>query len=586
MDNQTNPGSKDIEIINPTIQILEGHKKSALAWQERRHTDWEDNYLLYRDKVVVNRLTQRQSVNVPLMKTSIKTALKDVDDPPMLYFESLDNDKDKEILYNEYFKYTADCNNLPIKDIVDKKQVFLYGRSFKKLNIVNGKFVFEILDPHDVLVDRYVDPTNLDTARYVCHQHIFKPLSSLEENESYDKEAVTRLKMYMASKAGLIKADENLATLRDRNNRMKEMGVADIDNPVLGETYIELNEHYLQKWNDKTKEDEYWLIVTAEGMEVLLDETLESVIGKTKDNYWRYHLPLVTWGDDVERTDFWSDGMADTIRTPNKILNSWISQLVENRTLRNFGMNFYNATIEGFTPQTYEPEPGGWYGLPGKPSDVYQRIDIPDLSEAIDEMNFVMQLAEKASAATSIQQGVTPERKITLGEVEILMANASERIKAMSIFYTTSWKEFGEKYDKMLEATSELLDGVTLYKKGLYDDNLYPRDVAPQDWKTKLGYSVKVMSKSEKEDNEMTAIQKINAVGNFFPGNSPLIDILHKKLLEFAALTPDEIQTVLDFEKTKPTMTQGLIGDNNAPPIQTTTNGAQIAAPTPAVNNL
>lgn len=586
MDYQTNPDSKSVEIINPTISILNGHKSDAFDWQERRHADWLDNYLLYRDKIVINRLTQRQSVNVPLMKTSIKTALKDVDDPPMLFFESLDNDKDKEIIYNEYFKHCADYNNLPIKDIVDKKQVFLYGRSFKKLNIVNGKFVFEILDPHDVLVDRYVDPTDLDTARYVCHQHIFKPLSSLSENESYDKEAVNRLKSYMATKAGLIKADSNLATVRDRNERMQKMGVPDVDNPVLGEAYIELNEHYLQKWNEKTKEDEFWLIVTAEGQEVLLEEALEDVIGKTKDNFWRYHLPIVTWGDDVERTDFWSDGMADTIRTPNKILNSWISQLVENRTLRNFGMNFYNATIEGFTPQTYEPEPGGWYGLPGKPSDVYQKVDIPDLSESIDEMNFVLQLAEKASAATSIQQGASQERKITLGEVEILMANASERIKAMSVFYTSSWKEFGLKYAKMLEAAPDLLDGVTLYKKGLFNDELYPRDVSPKDWQSKAGYSVKVLSKSEKEDSEMEGIQKINAIGNFFPGNTPLIEILHKKLLEFGGLTPDEMQAVLDFEKQKSTMTQGLIGDNNAPPIQPTTNGAQIAAPTPAVNIL
>jgi hypothetical protein len=546
MDNKT-----ELEITNPLLLILSQHKKSAFEWQERRHTDWLDNYSLYRDKVVINRLTQRQSVNVPLMKTSIKTALKDVDDPPMLFFESLDNDKDTEIVYNEYFNYCADYNKLNIKDIVDKKQVFLYGRSFKKLNIVNGKFYFEIIDPHDVLIDRYVDPSDIDTARYIVHQHIFTPLSSLSENEEYDKEAVNRLKEFMATEAGLIKADNNLQTVRKRNERMKAMGVPDVDSPLLGETYIELNEHYLKRWNDEEKEDQFWLIVTAQDREILLEKPLEDVIGETSDHFWRYHTLLNSWADDVERTDVWSDGVADTIRTPNKIANSMISQTVENRTLRNFGMNFYNATIEGFTPQTYEPEPGGWYGLPGKPSDVYERVDIPDLSDSLDELTFIIQLAEKASASTAIQQGATPERRITLGEVEILMANASERVKAMSVFYTQSWKEFGQKYVKLLEASSDKLDDVTLYKKGLFNDALYAKDAKPANWKKKAGYRVKILSLSEKQEEEMASLQKLNAVIQSIPGNAPLMDIYNKKLLEFGGLTPDEMKEVLDFEKQK-----------------------------------
>lgn len=34
-------------------------------YRERRHPQWTDNYQLYRDTVITNRLTQRQSVNVP-----------------------------------------------------------------------------------------------------------------------------------------------------------------------------------------------------------------------------------------------------------------------------------------------------------------------------------------------------------------------------------------------------------------------------------------------------------------------------------------------------------------------------------------
>src|SRR3972149_2810252 len=71
------------------------NKDSDFNFRERRHEDWTDNYTLYRDKVLINQLTQRQSVNVPLMKYSIQTNLKDVDDPPMLYFSNRDNDTQK-----------------------------------------------------------------------------------------------------------------------------------------------------------------------------------------------------------------------------------------------------------------------------------------------------------------------------------------------------------------------------------------------------------------------------------------------------------------------------------------------------------
>ena len=83
---------RDAQFINPNEELLEKlrvNKESAFKHRRRRHFDWTDNYTLYRDKVMLNRLTQRQSVNVPLIKSTIKTLLKDVDDPPVLYFSNI-----------------------------------------------------------------------------------------------------------------------------------------------------------------------------------------------------------------------------------------------------------------------------------------------------------------------------------------------------------------------------------------------------------------------------------------------------------------------------------------------------------------
>ena len=124
----------DTMLTNPELDLLKLNKESGFNYRERRQADWDENYQLYRDKVIINRLTQRQSVNLPMMKTAIQTLLKDVDDMPVLYFENLDNDKEAQVFKNEYWKYTSEINKMEIQDIVDKKQQFLYGRS-----LTNGR---------------------------------------------------------------------------------------------------------------------------------------------------------------------------------------------------------------------------------------------------------------------------------------------------------------------------------------------------------------------------------------------------------------------------------------------------------------
>lgn len=375
--------AEELKVENPDLQKLITNKESGYNYRERRHADWDENYTLYRDKVVINRLIQRQTVNVPLMKQTIRTLLKDVDDMPVLYFENKDNDKQAEVFKNEYWKYTVEHNRMELQDIVDKKQVFIYGRSFDQWQVVDGKIKMTVQDPMDILVSRYLDPTDINSSRFLIHNHIFVPLAKLENNPKYDQEAVRKLKIFYGTEAGMIKLATNQKMLTEKNQRMRDMGLVDVDNPVLGETYVELSLHFVFEKGKEDEEEQIYLYVEADDREILMKKPLEEVIGVTADHWWRNHYPYVTWADDLERQDFWSDGIADIVRPANKVLNAWYSQLVENRTLRNFGMHYYDSTVEGFNPGTYNPIPWGWYGVPGKPSDVIQKVDVPDLSESL-----------------------------------------------------------------------------------------------------------------------------------------------------------------------------------------------------------
>lgn len=542
----------EISAFNQKCRMM---KEGMFLFRRRRHGDWTDNYTLYRDKVQLNRLTQRQSVNIPLIKSTIKTLLKDVDDPPILYFRDLNNSDDADIFLNEYWKAQAIWNKLVLKDIVDKRQVMLFGRSFKSLNIMNGRFTWTVDDPQDWLVDRYIDPADIDSARGLCKQHIYMPLSSLRTDPRLDNVEVEKLQKYMASNAGLIKAEENQLDFVEKQKRMAAMGVVDVMNPNLGETYVELNNWFIKEFNPETKEDEIMFAVTAEDMVTLYKAPLEHCIGQTQDHFWRSHYPVTTWADETERTDFWSDGVADTLRTLNKILNAWFSQMVENRTLRNFGMNYFNSSLseEGFTPQTFTPEPWGWYPIPvgtgGKIGEQIMRVDVPDLTDDLEEMNFIMQIAQQASAATTFQQGVESQRQITLGEVQLLLNSAKERVKSMALYYTDSWYDFGLKFSKMLEAAPERFNNETIVKKGKLTSKMYSKVFSPQKYISQAGYHIEVKMKSDEIAENADALQKLNFTKSIMPGNRTLDTIIKKKSLDFADLSSTEISEVMKEEE-------------------------------------
>lgn len=566
----------DGKIILPVdfnLEFLKINKESGYNYRERRQEDWRENYTLYRDKVTVNRLEQRQSVNLPLMKQTLKTLLKDVDDMPVIYFENLDNDKQAEIFLNEYWKWTIEMNRMELKDIVDKKQDMFFGRSFDQMQIADGMVKFTIQEPEDILVDRYLDPADLDSARFLIHTHIFVPLSDLEKNKEYDQKAVHDLKMWHISDKGLMKAHDNQDMLQRKQQKMSDLGLSDVYDPVLSETYVELSLHFVYK-KEAGSEEQLWLFVEADDKVILLKKPLEQIIGTTKDHYWRNHFPYNTWADDLDRQDFWSDGIADMVRTPNKVINSWFSQLVENRTLRNFGMHYFDSTIEGFQPQTFSPVAWGWYGVPGKPQDVLQKVDIPDLSESLDEMEFIIQMTEKSTGATATQQGAQTERQITLGEVQLALGEAKERIKGMSKYYTQVWKDRAYKFLKLIEAAPDKLDAVTINKKGKNTDAQFTREITPKDWRTKAGYTIKIWSQDEKKTQDSQAIEKLNAVVTNIPGNPKLLEVYQRKLLEFADLKPEEVNAIMEFENQRREMMTSQIA--NDPMLQA---GLPIASP-------
>jgi hypothetical protein len=499
----------------------------------------------------VNRLTQRQSVNVPYMKKTLKTYLTQTNWPVDNEYEDKGNDEQKELFLNAYWEKCVERLRLDILEEVDRKQEWLYGRSFMKLNILDGWFHVEVIDPQDVLLDRYVNPWDIQSGRRITHVGIYRTLSDIKRNPLYNKEAVQELETFFATKAGLIQAGQNSLIVADRAQRMNEMGVPDVQNPVLGETYVEINEMQIKLWDDAKKEDVVTVVVTGQSNQVLMQKPLREILGINLFTW-------ASWAGDVERTDVWSDGGADSVRGLNLVANARWSQKVENGTLANYGMYFYDSTAkEGWTPTGYDPAPFGFYPLPGDPNKVLTPIKIAEMGDVFSELNFIDDEIQGVSGATAIETGEADPNdggaQQTAQEIQLLAQKAKDRAKNVSKYHKRYWQDIGNLFVALVMANGGDMTAPKLHKKGP-SGKYYPKTLNLKETFSKDGYQVKVGSKADKEADALQMIQKLQVATAQFPNNQPLLKISKQKTLDWLDLSPDERTEVMSFDDQMPAL--------------------------------
>lgn len=533
-----------MEIISDKLTKLVNEKKAGREYQLRKHDDWNENYELYRNKVKTNRLTQRQAVNIPLMRETVKTTISKIDDAPVVQWQEKSGDQMKELIYQEIWEDFAKREKIDWKDVLDKKNVLLYGLGTKKLNLEAGVGVnLSILDTFDIVFDPLMDPLDIETARFLVHQNIFRPLREILASDRYDTKGKEALKIYMATEKGVIQSGKNKAEYEKKMERIRSMGLdhGRFQYFAGGDVIVSITEHFTNFWDKKEKIFVRHVVTYADDMIELLDETLEEQMGVT---VW----PFVTWSEDPETNDIYPDGIADLVRVPNKLVNIWMSQLTENRTLQNFSMHWYDSTKQGYKPQTYEPGPGRMLPAPGNPNDTIMPVQINGLNETFEAINFVTQIVERGSGATALEKGTPESGAQTLGEVEILVGKATERAKTMAKFYRGSWYELCVKWNLIMQANN--FPSMTLYKTGR-DGKVYSKVVTDKEWKSEAGYEPDVASSSEQEADELNSIKKFGFVLSQFPDNLPLKKIAQARELKILDLSPAELKEVQDYEEMK-----------------------------------
>ena len=522
-------------------------KAESYEFKKRKFEHWNMNYSLYRDKVKTNRLTQRQAINLPIMRETIQTWISKIDEAPELKFKSRSNSNrnlNGEIILDELWKYYFDILQLDILDNVDKKIVGLQGRSFKIAGMNAGKFFIDLIDPYDIEISPKVNPFDLNSAQYIIRTNIFKPLKEILANKKYNTEAKSKLKHYLGSKEGIIKANETYDAYLMKQERLKNLGAENFDDYNVSEILVELNESYKLIWDAKSNQYVRHLLVIGADNQVLYNKPLKEAIGLTR-------LPIVTWADDPDLNDVWCDGKGDMVRTVNVLVNMYMSQDVENRTYRNFGMYFFNTLNGQFQPRAFEPKPFGMFGVPGNPSEIMKQVDIPSLGDTSSQIQFLKDMIQSSVAQTPTERGEQTKSRTTLGEVQLNLEQSKGRNSVSSKHYRRCWQEIGEIFYEL--HSNNKFNSIKVYKDAA-DGTTESKDIYSSDFVFPEGYKCKVVVKSDSDAQDQFSLQKIQYVRQSFINNPIALKIADRKELELLGWTSDEIDQVMSAQEPQPQM--------------------------------
>lgn len=530
--------------MDKNLQIILEHikdKDESKKFKERRFLQWNENYSLFRDKVTTNRLTQRQPINVPIIRETIQSWISKIDEAPKLRFETRDKtakDKDGEIVMNAIYDYYYDKCKLDILDNIEKKSVGLQGRAFKKIGISKNEIFVDMIDAYDIEIDPRVNPLDIQSATYIIQTHIFRSLKEILANPKYSEEGKNKLKQFLDSKQGILKSAGDEEAYNLRKQRLENLGATNFDEYGASDTLVELNESYKLVWHPEENSFVRHLRIIATDTVVLLDKSIKEALGIK-------NVPIVTWASDPDAIDFWSDGIADNVRTFNKITNMYISQDLENRSYRNFGMYFFNTLNGTFQPRAFDPKPFGMYGVPGNPADLVQQIKIEPLNDVSGQITWLKNLIQSSVAQTPLERGQKEAGEQTLGQVQISLQQSKGINQVVSKNYRAAWKELGELFYEIMVNNSH--GTLKLYKKGS-DGNYHAKEVTSSDWITPSGYEVVVKVEAEASAADDFDLKKIQYIKNSFMNNPVAITIAKKKELELMGWTSQEIDSIMAAE--------------------------------------
>lgn len=521
-------------------QALKEYDLAVRYRSPRVQTSWYKNEDLYFQRKK-KEIQGRHNILLGEMQGFVDTLVSKVDDPPQIQFlpcKEADTRKAEKVSKAWEIDSGATKGDWGFKDLLGKKQASLYGRAVYKYYAESDpeyRSVLDLVDVYDFLIDPLAGGEDVEKAKYLGHDNIFRSIYDLEGDKRYGQKQLTIIKLGI----GRDKQQDIDNQNKEKQNRASIFGFT--PDKYQSEAMLKLVEWYT------TYEGKRYLVVFDRisrnwlRVEQLKDvfETKEYANG---DPLW----PIDSWATNPDMFEFWTPSPADQVREIIQAKSLLISQAFDNRQYNNFGMKAYDVKMFP-NPALLEPR---WAGLvPVNPSLVGKSIQdgiyefrYPSLGDTSTLYDILEAEKGKNSGITPGTQGLAESDK-KVGVMENELAQSADRMGLFNKSYARFWVKMGKRYlNGLKEHLGEKMAIKMMGQTGIEWDHLVKEDL-------NTDFDINIIGLNAELINDARAKkQKIDIL--LGERNNPVINpkTLEEKILEIAGLEKEEIQDLFDVQ--------------------------------------
>lgn len=512
----------------------------ALKYRSQRVSSWhknEDWYLQRKKKEIQGR----HNIMLGEMQGFIDTLLSKIDDAPTIKYNPT-NEADTRKAEKVSKAWEKDSSitqgDWAYKDLLGKKQCGLYGRTGYKYfaeSYPKYKSNLVLIDVYDLLVDPLCGGEDIEKARFLGHDNIFKTTYELENSTLYDPKQVMLAKMGVARDE--TKKDDN--TLNEKTNRASILGLT--PDKYQSEETLKLCE-----WYTTFKGTRYLITFDHNSKQWLRCEKLKDIFKTAEypngDPLW----PIDSWATNPDMFEFWTPSPADQVRETIEAKSLLISQAFDNRMYNNFGMKAYD--LNAFpNPALLEPRWGGLVPYNSRENgksiqDNIYEFRYPALGDTQVLYNILDTEKGKNSGITPSTQGLAEDDK-KVGVMEGEMAMAADRMGLFNKSYGRFWVKMGKRYlNGLKEHLNETMSIKMIGEKGISWDKLIKSELNTDFDIEIIGANAELYADAQMIKQKLTILQSL--INNQGLNQTNLI----KKILEIASFEMSEINDLSDTQ--------------------------------------
>lgn len=437
---------KTVEIPDEDLmKQIENEYKNALDYRKPVIVNWHLNEDIRYGKKPAT-LSGRSNVDLRLAHGFVITFLSKIKNSPKITFKAKKPSgiqKAKKVTAAWELESSATHEDWEFKDLLAKSLAMCSGRSITKI-WANTPYRHnrKQVDHYDFLIDPLAGGYDINKARYLGEDNIFRSKYDLENSEKYNKEAVQKLiDSYSENQAVAIDNE-----YREKQNRLAVIGL-DINNFTPQKDGI----FKLLEWYTTINGERYYVVCSLDKRIILYKSLLKEIVGvhgKDKQPKW----PFTSWAYYPDEFNFWTEAPLDVVRENFQSRYLVINGALDNNEAKNRPMKSYDPnTYKNPALLKYQPDRAIPTEINKDPRTGLYIHPVNDIYDPVALDNKIEDIGAKVSGVTPSSQGQSDNDT----KVGIYYGDMQEVADRMSLF------EMSYSRDNILKAQ--------LYVNGLID---------------------------------------------------------------------------------------------------------------------